>query len=92
MKNSTHNSIEFLGMGNGQTGHGEEITCLAYALCPKRRAKQPRPPTIRLSFPSLSINKVTAGNVWWLSATHWDLHGASPQVPTPIYWFTPYCT
>ncbi|MHC5828600.1 MAG: hypothetical protein ACYT04_75050, partial [Nostoc sp.] len=43
--------VEFLGMGNGQ-----EVTCLAHALCPKGWGEQPRPPTLGMEFPA-AFNK-----------------------------------
>jgi len=58
------------GHGEWGIGHGEEVTCLAHALCPKRRGGYPSPPTLAFaqrlvekrdevrgwSFPPLSMN------------------------------------
>ncbi|MDF5736498.1 MULTISPECIES: hypothetical protein [unclassified Nostoc] len=40
-------------------GHGEEVTCLANAQCPKRRGDYPSPPTLGLEFP-VAFNKTTS--------------------------------
>ncbi|MEH2006540.1 hypothetical protein [Nostoc sp.] len=33
-------------------GHGEEVTCLAHALCPKGWGDYPSPPTLGMEFPA----------------------------------------
>ncbi|MHC5772592.1 ABC transporter ATP-binding protein [Nostoc sp.] len=43
------------GHGEWGMGNGEEVTCLAHALCPKGWGEQPRPPTRGWSFPPLSM-------------------------------------
>ncbi|MEH1901686.1 MAG: hypothetical protein V7L04_09775 [Nostoc sp.] len=47
------------GHGEWGMGHGEEVTCLANAQCPKRRGDYPSPPTLGLEFP-VAFNKTTS--------------------------------
>ncbi|MEH1901514.1 MAG: hypothetical protein V7L04_08885 [Nostoc sp.] len=51
MKNSTHSWVGVFGHGEWGMGHGEEVTCLANAQCPKRRGDYPSLPTLGLEFP-----------------------------------------
>ncbi|MEH1904483.1 MAG: hypothetical protein V7L04_24520 [Nostoc sp.] len=54
------------GHGEWGIGHGEELTCLANAQCPKRRGDYPSPPTLGLEFPvAFNETKITTDIYLW---------------------------
>ncbi|MEH1903608.1 MAG: hypothetical protein V7L04_19915 [Nostoc sp.] len=83
------------GHGEWGIGHGEEVTCLTHALCPKGWGDYPSPPTFAQhpvgrgwSFLPLSMNSITDVFSWHclqakVKILQWLLY-ETPKANTPI--------